>query len=194
VDRVPAGAAIVKLADLGPLLPAARAALIQAQYAARLPLRPAAGDGLLEQGEQRELDMGVDACGNRAYQAEHCFPRSATSSIACSLTVSSKRAISALAAASSDILAATLAPPRPRLRQRLQRAFAADPADPHDRDRIDLPALGRLALRELAGQQLLPDLQLLLGAQRPTAPTATTAIVLLGHAPPRARMTSAAIA
>lgn len=101
MHRVPAGAAIIELVRGGALLPTARAALIQAEHPARAPMRPALADGPLEQPQQRPLDVDIDARGDRAYQPERCFPRSATSSIACSLTVSSKRAISARAAVSS---------------------------------------------------------------------------------------------
>ena len=65
-----------------------------------------------DQLQQRRLDLGVDARRDRAYQSERDFPRRATSSIACSLTVSSSRAISARSAASPASCDAA-APARP---------------------------------------------------------------------------------
>jgi hypothetical protein len=101
VHRVPAAAPVGQLADRRTRPPATGAARIKPEHAARPPERPALTDGLLEQREQRRLDVDADTGRHRAYQPERCFPRSATSSIACSLTVSSKRAISARAACSS---------------------------------------------------------------------------------------------
>jgi hypothetical protein len=98
---VPAGAAIIELTGGRAPLPAPGAARVKTEHPARPPQRPALADGPLEQPQQRPFDVDVDAGGNRAYQPERCFPRSATSSIACSLTVSSNLAISARAAASS---------------------------------------------------------------------------------------------
>src|SRR5512144_35320 len=85
---------------------------------------------------------------------------------------------------------AAIAPTRPRLRQRRKRALAPDAADPHDRRRVDAPLLGRLALRQLARQQLLPDLVLLLRAERPLAPPVATGILGLRHGAPWARLTA----
>jgi hypothetical protein len=55
---------------------------------------------------------------------------------------------------------------------------------------IVVPLLGGLTLRQLPGQQLLPDLVLLLGAQRSLAPSVARGILWSGHASPRARLTA----
>jgi hypothetical protein len=39
---------------------------------------------VLDQAEQRQLDVDLDAGRDATYQPERCFPRSTTSSIACS--------------------------------------------------------------------------------------------------------------
>jgi hypothetical protein len=79
---------------------------------------------------------------------------------------------------------------RPRLRQRAQRALAPHPADAHDRRRVDIPLLRGLALGQLARQQLLPDLILLLRAQHALASPIALGILWSGHAAPRARLTA----
>jgi IS30 family transposase len=112
VDGAAAAAAVGEVAGQGALRPAAGAPLVQAEDAARPLMRPATRDGVLEQPQQRDLHSRVDARGDRAYQPERCFPRSTTSSIACSLTVSANRSISNLAAASSASSAAPRAPGR----------------------------------------------------------------------------------
>jgi len=100
VHGVSAAGPVGELAGGGALLPTPRAALLQAQQPAAALKAPAAGGHAVQQLEQRLLDSDVDASRDRAYQPERVFPRNATSSIACSLTVSSNRLISALAAAS----------------------------------------------------------------------------------------------
>ena len=59
------------------------------------------GDGLVDQHQQRVLGGGCHTWGDAADQPQRDFPRSSISSIACSLTASPNRCISARAAASS---------------------------------------------------------------------------------------------
>jgi hypothetical protein len=59
------------------------------------------------------------------------------------LIVSSSRAISARAATKLGILAAARPHPGRDCAKRAQRARARDPPDPHDRRRVDVPALSR---------------------------------------------------
>jgi hypothetical protein len=87
-----------ELTRRGARLPVPGAALSQPQQLAGAPKRPAAGGHRVQQTEQRPLDPRVDARRDRTYQPERVFPRNATNSMACSLTVSSSRAISARAA------------------------------------------------------------------------------------------------
>ena len=101
VHRPPARPAILQPPGGLTRLPEARAPLRQPEHPARMSEAPPGARGLGEQPQKRRLDTGVDARRDRAYQPERVFPRNATNSIACSLTVSSKRAISARAAASS---------------------------------------------------------------------------------------------
>jgi hypothetical protein len=101
MHRPPAGPTVLELSGGLTRLPVTRASLRQAEHAARPAEAPAGRRRLGDQRQQRVLDVGITARGDRAYQPERVFPRKATSSIACSLTVSSKRATSALAAASS---------------------------------------------------------------------------------------------
>ena len=112
MNRATATRPVGEAAGERPPRPPPGAPLVEAEDAARSLLRPATRDGVLEQSQQRDLHVRVDARGDRAYQPERCFPRSTTSSIACSLTVSANRSISALAAASSASSAAARTPGR----------------------------------------------------------------------------------
>lgn len=98
VHRRPARLAVRQPPGSGALLPVPRTPLGQAKHAARLTETPARAGRLREQLQKPRLDRSVDAGWDTAYQPERVFPRNATNSIACSLTVSSSLAISARAA------------------------------------------------------------------------------------------------
>src|SRR3954454_24006224 len=74
VHRPPARPAILQRAGGLARLPVARASLREPQHAARAPEAPTGARGLGDQPQQRRLDVGVDASGDRAYQPERVFP------------------------------------------------------------------------------------------------------------------------
>lgn len=143
VDRR-ARPAIVKQPRQRARLSVTRAALPELQQPTRPAKAPAALHGLLDQPQQRALDVGVHARRDVAYQPKRDFPRNATSSIACSLTVSSNRAISARGAPSStsrrspsrrpgrDCANAVSAPSRPTRRIRITVVASTPNAPPPD--------------------------------------------------------------
>ncbi len=98
VHRVTAARPIGEQAHAPAPCPTPRPTLVEVKHAAGPLMRPALPDGVVDQVEQGGLVAGREAGRDRAYQPERPFPRNATSSIACSLTVSSNRAISDRAA------------------------------------------------------------------------------------------------
>src|SRR5215217_7891118 len=101
VDRATTGGPILKRASHPPDPPAAHPPLGHLQHSAGALHGEPLGDGLVDQLQQRVLGGGGHARRNAADQPQRDFPRSSISSIACSLTASPSRWISARAAASS---------------------------------------------------------------------------------------------
>ncbi len=73
VDGMAARRAVIELVGRRPGRPASGAAPIDLQDRAGAALRPALTRGVLDEPQQRALDLHVDASGNRAYQPERCF-------------------------------------------------------------------------------------------------------------------------
>ena len=101
MDRAAAAWMIRQRASGPPGLPAVDPTLGHLQHPAGVPQAQPLGDGLVDQRQQGGLGGGCHARGDTADQPQRDFPRSSTSSIACSLTASASLAISARAAASS---------------------------------------------------------------------------------------------
>ncbi len=101
VDRATAGGPVGQRAGGPPGLPAVDPPLADLQHPAGSLHGQPLGDGLVDQPQQRVLGGGCHARGDTADQPRRDFPRSKASSIACSLTASPSRCISARAAASS---------------------------------------------------------------------------------------------
>ena len=111
VHRRAARRGVRQRAGAGALLPVARAPLRQPEDPARLAKAPTRPGRLSDQLQQPRLDRRLNAGWDAAYQPERVFPRNATNSIACSLTVSSNRAISARAANNSRSTTPRAPPP-----------------------------------------------------------------------------------
>ncbi|HSO56027.1 MAG TPA: hypothetical protein VL330_25530, partial [Actinomycetes bacterium] len=186
VDRATTGGPILKRASDSPGLPAAHPPLGHLQHSAAALHGEPLGDGLVDQLQQRVLGGGCHARRDAADQPQRDFPRSKVSSIACSLTASPSRCISARAAASSASSRACRTPAWSR--QRLQRALLGHLADAHDRRPVDPETLGRLALAQLPGRQLQPQLVLLGWAEEPLGSASETIAsgIVLGHLHPPA--------
>ena len=112
VHRHPARLTVGQLPGASALLPVPPAPLRQAEHPTRLAEAPARRGRLGDQPQSRAFTATSTRAGTRPTSPAR-FPRNTTSSIACSLTVSSSRAISARAATSSP--STTPRPPPPGL-------------------------------------------------------------------------------
>jgi len=101
VDRAAAGGPVGKRAGRPAGLPPVDPPLGDLQRPAGSLHGQPFGGGPVDQPQQRVLGGGCHTWGDAADQPQRDFPRSSISSIACSLTASPSRAISARAAASS---------------------------------------------------------------------------------------------
>ena len=101
VDRAAASGPVGQRAGCPPGLPTIDPPLADLQHPAGSLRGEPLGDGLVDQPQQRVLGGGCHTWGDAADQPQRDFPRSSISSIACSLTASPSRAISARAAANS---------------------------------------------------------------------------------------------
>ena len=101
VDGAAATGSVLKRASGAAGLPTIDPPLADLQHPAGSLRGEPLGDGLVDQPQQRMLGGGCHTWGDAADQPQRDFPRSSISSIACSLTASPSRAISARAAANS---------------------------------------------------------------------------------------------
>ena len=101
VDRAAASGPVGQRAGRPAGLPTIDPPLADLQHPAGSLRGEALGDGLVDQPQQRVLGGGCHTWGDAADQPQRDVPRSSISSIACSLTASPSRAISARAAANS---------------------------------------------------------------------------------------------
>ena len=96
---------------VAPASPPPRPPLVQLQIGARAAVLPAAGDGLVDQLQQRRLGGRIDAARDRATQSQRSFPSASINRTPISFNASDSRAISALASAQLGIRSAPGEPP-----------------------------------------------------------------------------------
>lgn len=112
VHRVSAGPLVLKASGIAPASPPPRPTLIQLQIRAGAPMLPPVSEHAVDHAQQLLLGGLIDPAGDPATQSQRPFPSTSINRTPISFNASDRRAISALASASSGSWPPVLTPGR----------------------------------------------------------------------------------